>query len=192
MPWRRLPFEGLERALWRPGWEAAHQRLWVNGLLGESAHETIYSRRYATEGPWVLETADVMVFDGRGQLPLAVTRDHLEGHAPYHDVLRRDILLGHCAWLLARAALPPAAEVPQAPMWQHYDGMSPGDGTLIAPPSRSSASGGRWPGRNAIALAEGERTRSRSTILAEITTVISVCSRLPNFAYTFIPCIVVM
>jgi hypothetical protein len=133
MPWRRLPFEGLERVLWRPG-RAARQRLWCNGLLIESAHETTWNRRYASEGPWTFETADVMVFDGRRQLPLAVTRDHLEGRAPYHDALRRDFLLDHCAWLLARAALPPAAAVPEAPMWEYYEGMSPGDGTLTAPP----------------------------------------------------------
>jgi Molecular chaperone, HSP90 family len=133
MPWRRLPFDGLERVLWRPGSEA-RQRLWVNGLLVESQHETIHSRRYATGGPWTLGVADVMVFDGRGALPLAVTRDRLDGRAPYHDVLLRDFLLDHCAWLLARAALPPVTEIPAAPMWEHYDGMSPGDGTLIAPP----------------------------------------------------------
>jgi hypothetical protein len=85
MPWRRLPFEGLERVLWRPGSEA-QQRLWVNGLLVESAHETIYARRYDTGGPWKLEVADVMVFDGRGALQLAVTRDRLKGRTPYPPI----------------------------------------------------------------------------------------------------------
>lgn len=133
MPWRQVPFEGLERVLWRSGREA-RQRLWCNGLLIENAHETIYNRRYKGGGPWILDTADVMVFDGRGRLPMAVTRDHLEGRAPYHDALLHDFLLDHCAWLLARAELPPAIAVPQAPLWRHYDPMSPGDGTLTAPP----------------------------------------------------------
>jgi hypothetical protein len=75
-----------------------------------------------------------MVFDGRGRLPLAVTRDHLVECAPFHDALLRDFLLDHCAWLIARAALPPEPAVPQAPMWEYHDGMSPGDGWLTASP----------------------------------------------------------
>jgi hypothetical protein len=133
MPWRRLEFDGLERVLWRPG-EGARQRLWCNGLLVEHRHETISDRRYTTGGPGVLDTADVMVFDSRGVLPLAVSREHLEGHAPYHDALLRDFLLDHCAWLLARAGLAPAAEIPKAPMWEHFEFMSPGDGMTTAPP----------------------------------------------------------
>jgi molecular chaperone HtpG len=131
--WRRLPFDGLERVLWRPGTDA-QQRLWCNGLLLENAHETIYGRRYSTDGPWIFNTADLMVFDARARLPMAVTRDRLIGVAPYHDALRRDFLLDHCAWLLARAALPQAGATPPAPMWEHYGMMSPGDGMLTAPP----------------------------------------------------------
>jgi hypothetical protein len=48
--------------------------------------------------------------------------------------LLRDFLLDHCAWLLARAVLPPVALPPAAPMWMHWNGMSPGDGMLAAPP----------------------------------------------------------
>ena len=132
--WRQLSFEGLERVFWRPGTNVAHQRLWCNGLLVEDTHETIFSRRYSSGGPCTFECADVMVFDGRARLPLAVTRDRLEGRAPYHDLLLRDFLLDHCAWLLARAALPMSAVVPPAPMWRHSESMSPGDGWVEAPP----------------------------------------------------------
>jgi hypothetical protein len=132
-PWRQLGFEGLDRVLWRLGQKAC-QRLWCNGILVENTHETAMSRRYASEHPWVFETADVMVLDGRGRLPLAVARDQLLGRAPYHDALLRDFLLDHCAWLLACAAWPSVQEIPDAPMWNQFHDMSPGDGSIDVPP----------------------------------------------------------
>ena len=155
--WHQLSFEGLERVFWRPATKGAHQRLWCNGLLVEDAHETMFMRRFSTGGPCTFECADVMVFDGRATLPLAVTRDRLEGRAPYHDQLLRDFLLDHCAWLLACAASPMSSVVPPAPMWRHFDGMSPGDGWIEAPPYME-VEDGLLPWREANIAASGIAT----------------------------------
>ena len=67
-------------------------------------------------------------------MPLTITRNELTETPPYIAEVQKSLLLDHCAWLLAQAALPSHERSPfNAPNWEAELFMYPGDGVVEGP-----------------------------------------------------------